>query len=192
MTTAYAYERPELVIIAAVCARDRLIGRGVGLPWPPIREDLQRFKRLTRGHALIVGRCTFESIIHQFGRPLPERRMVVLTSKGPLPDYPHIETYTSLKAALKRTRDESTVFIAGGTRPYREALPLAHRLELTLVEGTYRGDTYFPPYDHYIGTRYALAEKRQREGFAFLTYRLHDAGTASAQESASAAARTRS
>ncbi len=141
------------------------------MPWPPLRDDLKRFKWLTRGHALIVGRTTFESIIRQFGKPLPERRMVVLTSRGPLPDFPDIETFSSLSQATGATRNESIVFVGGGARPYAEALPLADRLELTLVEGAYEGDTYFPPYAHLIGTRYELVAEEPGDGFSFVTYR---------------------
>ncbi len=160
----------EIVIIAALAARDRLIGRGLGLPWPPLREDLRRFKRLTRGCPLVVGRRTFESIIAQFGSVLPGRRMLVLTSRGPLLDYPGIEVFRSLTHALDAVRKEPVVFIGGGTRPYREALGLADRLELTLVEGGYEGDTYFPPYEHLIGSQYTLTGEVPGDGYSFKTY----------------------
>ncbi len=166
-----ASTRPETVIIAALASRDRLIGRGHNLPWPPLRDDLKRFKWLTRGHALIVGRTTFESIIRQFGKPLPERRMVVLTSRGPVPDFPDVETFSSLPQAIRAARNESIVFIGGGARPYTEALLLADRLELTLVEGTFEGDTYFPPYAHLIGTRYEWVAEEPGDGCSFVTYR---------------------
>ena len=162
--------RPQVVVIAAIATQNRLIGRQCGLPWPPIHEDLRRFKQLTLGHALIVGRSTFESIILQFGRPLPRRRMMVLTTRGSLPGHPDIETFPSLPAALHAAQGEKRVFVAGGTRPYREALELADRLELTLVEGAYEGDTYFPPYAQLIETRYELANKVTRSGYSFQTY----------------------
>ena len=168
------FGHPEIVIIAALAREDRLIGRGLALPWPPLREDLRRFKRLTSGHALIVGRTTFESIVHQFGRPLPKRRMMVLTSRGVLPGYPDVETFASLPAALHATRNARVVFIGGGAQLYAEALPLADRLELTLVEGRYKGDKYFPPYAHLIGPRYVLTDEKYSDGCAFVTYRRHE------------------
>jgi len=72
----------EIVLIAAVAEANRVIGDGKELPWH-LPEDLARFKRLTRGHPLLMGRRTFQSIVHQFGGPLPERRHLVLTREGP-------------------------------------------------------------------------------------------------------------
>src|SRR5690625_5333338 len=81
--------RPEIVMIAAVAEKNRVIGREKDLPWH-IPEDLAHFKRLTTGYPLVMGRRTFESIVHQFGGPLPNRRMIVLTSQPQLEDYPEI------------------------------------------------------------------------------------------------------
>lgn len=161
--------RPELVIIAAVAEKDRLIGNGLDLPWR-LSEDLKRFKRLTMGHAMLMGRRTFESLVHQFNGPLRGRRLVVLTSRGPLADYPDIETYPGIEAALQALADADVVFIGGGADVYAQFLPLADRMELTLVEGTYEGDTYFPPYEHLIGTVFEVTEVDRRDGFRFVTY----------------------
>ena len=90
---------PKIVIIAAVAEQDRLIGKGLDLPWR-LPEDLKRFKRLTMGHPLVMGRRTFESLVHQFNGPLPGRRLVVLTSRGPFAAYPAIETYPSIEGAV--------------------------------------------------------------------------------------------
>ena len=140
---------PEIVIIAAVAEADRLIGKGLDLPWR-LSEDLKRFKRLTMGHPLVMGRRTFESLVHQFNGPLPGRRLVVLTSRGPFAAYPTIETYPSIEAVLAALADAEVIFIGGGATVYEQFLPLAHRMELTLVEGAYEGDTYFPPFEHLI------------------------------------------
>ena len=161
--------RPEVVIIAALAVRDRLIGRGLDLPWR-LPEDLRRFKRLTTGHPLIMGRRTFESIVHQFGEPLPGRRMLVLTSRGQLARYADIETCGSMEEALGLASEAPTIFIGGGARVFAEALPLADRLELTLVDGAHQGDTYFPPYEHLIGPVFHLAHEDARDGFRFVTY----------------------
>lgn len=160
---------PELVIIAAVAEEDRLIGDGLDLPWR-IPEDLKRFKRLTMGHPMVMGRRTFESLVHQFNGPLKGRRLVVLTSQGPLTDYPDIETYPTIDAALHALADADRIFIGGGARIYEQFLPLADRLELTLVEGDYEGDTYFPPYEHLLGTDFERVEEDRRDGFRFVTY----------------------
>ncbi len=160
---------PELVIIAAIAEENRIIGKDQDLPWhlPP---DLQRFQALTTGHPLLMGRRTFESIVHQFGGPLPDRRMMVLTSQGPFDAYPDIETHPSVDAALKAVRDAETVFIGGGASVYEQFLPHADRLELTLIAGRYEGDTYFPAYEHLIGDLFEEAEVDARDGFRFVTY----------------------
>lgn len=160
---------PEIVLIAAVAEENRVIGKGMELPWH-LPEDLKRFKRLTQGHALLMGRRTFESIVHQFGGPLPERRLVVLTSEGALEDFPEIEAYASIPEALEATKDEDKLFIGGGAKVYEQFLPRADRLELTLVEGHYEGDTYFPEYEHLIGTAFEKTAEEPRDGFRFVTY----------------------
>jgi dihydrofolate reductase len=96
--------------------------------------------------------------------------MVVLTTQGPFEEYPEVETYASIDAAMDALSDADTVFIGGGEAIYRQFLPKADRLELTLVEGTYEGDTYFPPYEHLIGDVFEETAVDEREGFRFLTY----------------------
>lgn len=160
---------PELVIVAAVAENNRVIGQDRDLPWH-IPEDLKHFKELTTGHPLLMGRRTFESVVHQFGGPLPNRRMVVLTRQGPFEEYPDIETYPSLEAAMTALADADTVFIGGGQTIYEQFLPKADRLELTLVEGDYEGDTYFPAFEHLIGTDFKQTTCDERDGFRFVTY----------------------
>lgn len=160
---------PELVLIAAVAEENRVIGRDRDLPWH-LPDDLKRFKRLTTGHPLLMGRRTFESVVHQFGGPLPDRRMVVLTTQGDLDNYPDVETYDSIDAAMDALSDEDLVFIGGGEAIYRQFLPKADRLELTLVDGAYEGDTYFPPFEHLIGDVFEETAADERDGFRFVTY----------------------
>jgi len=160
---------PELVLIAAVAEENRVIGQDRDLPWH-IPEDLQHFKELTTGHPLLMGRRTFESVVHQFGGPLPDRRMVVLTSQGAFADYPEVETYGSIDDAMVALSDAETVFVGGGEAVYRQFLPRADRLELTLVEGRYEGDTYFPPFEHLVGDVFEPTTVEERDGFRFVTY----------------------
>jgi len=161
--------RPVIILIAAVAEKNRLIGKGMDLPWR-LPEDLRRFKQLTLGHPLIMGRRTFEAVIHQFGGPLPGRRILVLTSQEMLTDFPEIETFPSLDRALAAASDSPTVFIGGGANVYRESLAVAHILELTLVEGDFEGDTYFPRYEHLIGKVFKKTQEDPRNGFRFVTY----------------------
>ena len=160
---------PEIVLIAAVAEENRVIGKDKDLPWH-LPEDLQHFKKLTTGHALLMGRRTFESVVHQFGGPLPDRRMVVLTHDGPFEEYPEIETHPSIDAALDAVADEDVVFIGGGESIYEQFLPKADRLELTLIEGDYEGDTYFPPFESLVGDVFETTTVDERDGFRFVTY----------------------
>lgn len=160
---------PEIVIVAAVAEANRVIGDGMDLPWH-IPEDLGHFKRLTLGHPLVMGRRTFESLLHQFGRPLPGRENVVLTRHPVHADHPGIHVYASLDDALDAFADREQISIGGGAMIYEQMLPRADRLELTLVEGDYTGDTFFPPYAHLLGTDFELAHREPRAGFRFETW----------------------
>lgn len=135
-----APRRPGLYLIAAVAANG-VIGAGGGLPWR-LPEDLQHFKRLTQGHAVIMGRRTWESI----GRPLPGRRNVVVTRQAAFVA-PGASVAPSLEEALERCRDQDAVFVIGGAELYRAALPIAEGLLLTEIRRDYPGDTRFPEFD---------------------------------------------
>lgn len=149
----------QITIIAAV-AENGVIGRAGKLPWH-IPEDLKRFKQLTLGHPVIMGRKTFESI----GKPLPERKNIVITGQK---DYRRggIEVVHSLDGALKACEGSEKVFVIGGSSVFEEALPLADRLELTLVHRVVEGDVYFPP----IGSEWKEKKREDHEGFSFVTY----------------------
>ena len=163
-------ERPELVIIAAVGEENRVIGQGQDLPWH-IPADLKRFKALTSGHPIIMGHRTFESLVNQFGGPLPNRRNMVLTRGASYPEYENVEVFGSIDEALEAAADAETIFIGGGATVFEAFLPLAHRLELTLVEGSFEGDVFFPEYEHLIGTDFRIAHVEPHDGFRFVTYR---------------------
>jgi dihydrofolate reductase len=94
----------------------------------------------------------------------------VLTTKGELPEYPDVEAYASIDAALEALEGEDTVFIGGGEAVYEQFLPRADRLELTLVEGEYEGDTYFPEYEHLVGDTFEVTRDDPRDGFRFVTF----------------------
>lgn len=126
-----------LSCIVAV-AENGVIGRGNGLPWR-LSADLKRFKKLTTGHTLIMGRKTFESI----GRPLPDRTSIVLTHDRAY-ERPGAVVVHSLEEALERCRGEEEVFAIGGAAVFREALPRAQRLYLTRVHADVAGDVRFP------------------------------------------------
>ena len=124
-------------IIVAVAANN-VIGGENKLLWH-IKEDLQRFKSLTSGHAVIMGRKTWESL----GRPLPNRTNIVITRN---PDYKPEGALvaSSLESALELAGQDEEKFIIGGGEIYRQAMVLADKLYITHVECSYEGDTTFP------------------------------------------------
>lgn len=121
----------------------RVIGNAGGLPWR-LSSDLKRFKSLTMGHHLIMGRKTYDSI----GRPLPGRTSIVL-SRHTLPEGTAagvLHAFT-LEEALKLAAGDDEAFVIGGGEIYRQALPRVERLYLTEVEASVDGDTLFPELD---------------------------------------------
>lgn len=147
-----------IILIAAV-GSNGVIGRDNDLPFR-IREDLQRFKRLTVGHTLVMGRKTYDSI----GRPLPGRRTVVVTRQ---PDWSAdgVEVTHSLDDALKLA-EGNDLYVAGGGEIYRQALPHADRLELTEVDQAPEGDVVFPAFDRAGWTETA---REVHDGYTFVT-----------------------
>jgi dihydrofolate reductase len=154
------------VIIAAV-ARNGVIGNDGRLPWH-IPEDMARFKSLTMGHALIMGRATFESI----GRPLPGRTTVVLTRRD---SWAHdgVDVAGSLEEGLAMVdaRGDIDAFIAGGAQVYRSALVGADVLEITEVDANPAGDTWFPDVDW---SQWREVWRESHPGFDFVTYHRSD------------------
>lgn len=155
-----------LALIVA-CAENRVIGRDGSLPWH-LPADLRRFRELTRGHAVVMGRRTWESI----GRPLPERRNVVVT--GRTLDVPGAESFASLGAALAAVADDPEPFVIGGERLYAAALPEATRIQRTLVHASPAGDAHFPDVDWRAWRRVAVerheADDRHAHAFTFETW----------------------
>lgn len=159
-----------LVLIAAL-DRDFAIGRGNALPWS-LPDDLKRFKALTLGHPILMGRKTAESL----GRALPGRRNLVLTRSGRVP-FEGMEAVGSIDEAIARVRADSlttedaapTLMVIGGGEVYAEALPRATRLHLTWVDTQVdAADAWFPRFDptawtmldseaHQADARHALA-----------------------------------
>ena len=157
--------RPAISLVASV-ARDGGIGKAGGL-LVHLPGDLPRFKAMTLGSPIVMGRKTFDSI----GRPLPGRRNLVVTRDA---GWAHAgaERAASLDAALAVCDGAPRVFVIGGADIFRLAVPLADRLELTEIDATFPADTFFPPWpaDAYVET--ARQERATPEGlrYAFVTY----------------------
>ncbi len=133
---------PPHVSILVAMAKNRVIGRNNALPWqlPP---DLKRFKELTMGHHIVMGRKTYESI----GRPLPGRTSVIITRQ---PDYqvPGAIVVASIDQALKVCSEgkevDQEIFVIGGAQIYRQSLGLCQRIYITEIQQEFDGDTLFP------------------------------------------------
>jgi dihydrofolate reductase len=127
-----------LISLIAAMAENRVIGRGGRMPWH-IPSDLRRFRRITMGHPVILGRLTYESI----GRPFDGRTNIIVTSRR---DYrvQGAVVVPTLHDALAACGGADEAFICGGETIFREAMPLADRIYLTLVHGEYEGDAFFP------------------------------------------------
>jgi dihydrofolate reductase len=135
------------VIVSLIAAMD--LNRGIGfenrIPWR-LSADLRRFRDLTMGHHIIVGRKTFESI----GRALPGRQTIIVTRNDHYQSLDENSTVVhSIEEAidLASARGESEVFVCGGAEIYRQALDLADRLYLTVVEAETQADTFFPKWN---------------------------------------------
>ncbi|MGH8259422.1 MAG: dihydrofolate reductase [Steroidobacteraceae bacterium] len=131
----------SISLIVAVAEND-VIGRAGGLPWH-LSDDLKRFKALTMGKPMLMGRKTFESI----GRPLPGRTSLVLTRTAGWAAPAGAIVVTSMPEAIERTRDAPELAVIGGAEVFRLALPHARRIDLTRVHARVDGDTFFPPLD---------------------------------------------
>lgn len=129
-----------IILIAAV-ADNNVIGNNGKLPWH-IPDDFKLFKDNTSGNTVVMGRRTFESI----GRPLPNRNNIVVSST--LGEQEGITVCKTLDEALEKARKfEKKIFIIGGARMYKEAMPIADKLYISHVSGKYEGDTFFPDID---------------------------------------------
>jgi dihydrofolate reductase len=147
-------------------ARNRVIGANNQIPWH-LPDDLEMFKRLTMGHHIVMGRKTYESI----GRLLPGRTTVVVTRQ---PDYavPGAIIAHSLHDAMNAAARDDEIFVIGGAELFREALPIADRIHLSIVDAEPEGDTWMPEYnsaewrevssEEKPGYRYLLLERKRR------------------------------
>lgn len=148
-----------MVSVIVAIARNGVIGDRNRLIWH-ISEDLRRFKAITTGHPVAMGRKTYESL----GRPLPGRTNVVITRQR---DY-RAEGCTvvdSLEKAIDLFSPDEEIFVIGGGEIYRQALPLANRFYLTVVCADYEGDTRFPQWDPLEWT--LVSEERHERGEKF-------------------------
>lgn len=183
-----------LSIIAAV-SKNGVIGKNGELPWY-LPEDLKHFRKLTEGHTVLMGRKTFESILNRLGKPLPNRKNIIITRqtgyKFPLPSHPEhacrqagggegsqnppaasrndsrqdVEIFPNIQDALAANQNEN-IFIIGGGEIYGQTINLADKLYITEVHEDINGDVYFPEIDKNV---WRETSHENRDGFSFVEY----------------------
>ena len=152
----------KLILIAAHDP-NLIIGSNGELPWH-YSEDLKFFKRQTMGHPVVMGRVVFEELNE---KPLPGRENIVLSRSR---TYDHVKTFSDINSALEYLSDHESVFIIGGGEIYRQTLPKADRLIITLIKKEYEGDTTFPEYRDDIGRIWKETWREEHSDFDFIIY----------------------
>ena len=168
MAKSNTVDKPRVSIVVALGQdgqHNRVIGKDNQLLWH-IPDDLRRFKALTLGHPVIMGRKTFESLPSK-ARPLPGRPNIVITRDAAWA-HEGVVVAHSLNEALAKARelDREEVFIGGGTQIYEQALPFVDRLYLTLIDDQKDGDVFFPPYENVFDKKIA-SESRDFNGLKY-------------------------
>ena len=153
------------IIVAA--ATNNVIGRDGELPWR-LPEDLKRFKQLTIGKPVIMGRLTYESI----GKPLPDRRNIILSARKGL-NIDGCEVVDTPDAAIRLAGDAEEVMVIGGGGVYSAMLPMADRIYMTRIDATFDGDTFFPELNddewQIVDCADFPADESRQFGFSFVT-----------------------
>lgn len=159
-----AMQEAKVCIVVAI-GRNRELGKDEKLLWH-IPEDLKRFKALTLGHPVIMGRKTFESIVGYLGKPLPGRTNIVVTRDSAW-SYEGVIVCHSLEEAIAKGKELDTeeVHIGGGAQLYEQALPLVDKLYLTFIDDAKEADTFFPPFESEF--KEVKREEREHDGLKY-------------------------
>lgn len=156
-----------MINIVAAIGRSRVLGKDNRLLWH-IPDDLKRFKALTLGHPVIMGRKTFESILASLGKPLPGRMNIVVTRDASW-QHEGAVTATSIEDAIEKAKAApggEEIIVGGGGEIYRQALPFVDKLYLTLIEDDKEGDSFFPEYEDAF-KKVVADESREYEGLQY-------------------------
>lgn len=156
-----------MITIIAAIAKNNALGKDNDLIWH-LPADLKRFKKVTSNHHIIMGRKTFESL----GRPLPNRTNIVITRN---PDYKAegCVIVNSLEAALNAAKEDENPYILGGAQIYKQAMPIADKMDLTFVHHEFEADAFFPEIDSNIWKETSRedfqADEKNKYDFSFVT-----------------------
>jgi len=157
-----------MLTIIAAAAENNALGKDNDLVWH-LPDDFKRFKKLTTGHHIIMGRKTFES----FPKPLPNRTHVVITRQQDYENENCIVVH-NLKDALAFAREDEQAFIIGGGEIYKLSLPSVDKIELTRVHGEFEADAYFPNLDlndwKLVNEEFHEKDEKHKYAFTYLTY----------------------
>ncbi len=156
------------IIAIAAIGKNRELGKEGKLLWQ-IPDDLKRFKQLTVGHPIILGRKTFDSIVGYLGKPLPGRTTIVVTRTDQGPSLVgEVVVAHSVEEAIAKGRelDQEMVFIGGGAEIYRQALPYTDKLCLTIIDDAKDADSFFPAYEDEF-TKTTSEESREWNGLRY-------------------------
>jgi dihydrofolate reductase len=160
-----------MVNMIVAIGNGRALGVKNDLLWR-ISDDLKRFRSLTTGHPIIMGRKTFDSIVGISGKLLPNRAHIVITRDPAFAPRLNLGAEQvivthSLEEALAKAKElDQEVFVIGGAQIYEQALPITDRLYLTLIDDEKPADVYFPPYEH-LFTKKTFEEEREQEGLKY-------------------------
>ncbi|MCL5245814.1 dihydrofolate reductase [Cellulophaga sp. 20_2_10] len=160
----------QKIIAIAAAAENNALGKDNDLLWH-LPDDFKRFKKLTTGHTIIMGRKTFES----FPKPLPNRKHIVITrDKSYAIAFDNCIVVHSLEAALELTKKEDLAYIIGGGEIYKLALEYTHKVELTRVHAKFEADTFFPELtkDNWevVFEEYHPKDDKHKLDFTYITY----------------------
>lgn len=162
-------EKKQIITIIVAAGENDAIGKNNQLIWH-LRDDLKRFKKLTSGHHIIMGRKTFES----FPKPLPNRTHVVITRQENYQAPSGVIIVNSIEKAIEISKTDKQPFIIGGGEIYKQAMPFTDRIEITRVHETFEADTFFPKIDPKIwketSNTYHKKNDNHAYNFSFLTY----------------------
>jgi len=155
-----------MIALVSAVAKNGVIGDKNNLPWY-LPEDLKRFKEITSGKTVLMGRKTFESIVSRLGKPLPNRTNVVITRNAGYQVPPGAVVESDIHSAM-RNHGVNDIFVIGGGEIYKQTIDLADTLYITHIDKNIEGDTTFPAIDP---AKWKLASEEKHDGYSVAEYK---------------------